>query len=93
MHEVTYRLGNADIESLYLTANTYTVTYGLYYVCGWKKNSNNFSLYYNSEKLVQILLKFSQQIVSEVHVLAKFRWKKRPWLSVNQNLRFKGEVQ
>ena len=49
------------------------------------EKTQTISLFNNSEKLVQILLKFSQHIV-EGHefVLAKFRWKKS--LSVDPNL-------
>ena len=49
------------------------------------------SLFNNSEKLVQILLEFSQQIVEGYEfVLAKFTKKT---LSVNPNLRFKGPMK
>ena len=44
-------------------------------LCGWK--SGTISLFNNSQKLVQILLKFSQQKVEGYEfVLAKFRWKR-----------------
>ena len=47
----------------------------------WMKKLKTISLFNNSEKLVQILLEFSQQIVEGYKfVLAKFRWK-RPFQS------------
>ena len=46
------------------------------WLCGW--TTLTISIFNTSEKLVQILLEFSQQIVEGYEfVLAKFRYKKR----------------
>ena len=64
----------------------FSMTNCIYYVD--EKNPTMFR-FNNSEKLVQILLEFSLQILGEGYEFALAKFRRKNTLSVNQNLRFK----